>query len=249
MAKSTVVPSGFFFQGLDLSGDIGAVNTIAGGPNVMDITGIDKSAIERVPLLRSGEISFNSWFNPSASQSHPTFSALPTSDVNVMVALPLVALGDAAACLVGKQVDYNENRQQDGSVVFTTQVLSNAYGVEWGQLLTAGKRSDSSGTNPTSGLDDLAGSPTSTDFGATMYAQVFSFSGTSITFTLRDAATEPTYAAVTGGASSAINAVGGYRWSTSSTQNIRRFLTIGTSGTFSQCTFAVAVVRHRVAVI
>lgn len=78
-----------------------------------------------------------------------------------------------------------------------------------------------------------------------MYVHVFSFTGTSITFTLRDAATEPTYAAVTGGASSAISAVGAQRWATSATQTIRRFLAIGTSGTFSECTFFAAVVRHR----
>ena len=94
------------------------------------------------------------------------------------------------------------------------------------------------------GLDDLGGSPTSTAFGATMHVQVFSFTGSNITFTLRDAATEPTYAAVTGGASSAMTAVGTQRWATSSTQTIRRFLSIGTSGTFSQCTFAVSVSRH-----
>lgn len=133
--------------------------------------------------------------------------------------------------------------------MFSVDIIGNGYGLEWGQMLTANKRQDTVATTPTSGLDDLAGTPTSTAFGATMYVQVFSFTGTSVTFTLRDAATEPTYAAVTGGASAAMTAIGAQRWSTSSTQTIRRFLSIGTSGTFSEVTFAVAVVRHRTATI
>lgn len=243
-----------YLDGYDLSGDIGAVNTIAGGPAVLDVTGIDKFANERIGGRRDGSMSFNAWFNPTiTTQEHARLSTLPRTDVQAMCRLASVpgtpALGDWAACLVAKQVNYDPARAADGSLQFSVDLQANGYGLEWGQALTAGKRTDTVATNPTSGLDDLISPATTSAFGATMYVQVFSFTGTSITFTLRDAATEPTYAAVTGGASSAITAIGVERWSTSSTQSIRRFLSIGTSGTFSEATFAVAVVRHLAATI
>lgn len=253
MAKQSGLGAALYLDGFDLSGDVGAVDKIHGGCATLDVTGLDKLAYERIGGLRDGDISFKAFFNPTITvQEHARLSTLPRTDVDAMVELwtpGAPALGDYSACILGKQVNYDPARAADGSLIFSVDIIGNGFGVEWGQSLTAGKRQDTTATNPTSGLDDLAGSPTSTAFGATVYAQVFSFAGTSITFTLRDAATEPTYAAVTGGASSAITAIGAYRWSTATGQTIRRFLSIGTSGTFSECTFAIAVVRHRVATI
>lgn len=254
MAKVSGLGAALYLDGYDLSGDVGAINSIAGGPALLDVTGIDKLAYERIGGVRDGKLSFSAFFNPTITvQEHARLSTLPRTDVMAMARLASTpgspALGDYAANILAKQVNYDGARGADGSLMFSVDLEGNGYGIEWGQALTAGQRTDTAATNPTSGLDDLGGAPTSTAFGATVYVQLFAFTGTSVTFTLRDAATEPTYAAVTGGASSAMTAIGVQRWSTSSTQTIRRFLSIGTSGTFSNAVFAVSVVRHLAATI
>ncbi len=253
MAKQSGLGALLALDGFDLSGDIGAVNSIAGGPALLDVTGIDKFASERIGGQRDGKLSFNAWFNPTiTTQEHARLSTLPRTDVNAMLYLPSptgIAIGDAGIGIIGKQVNYDMQRAADGALMFAVDIEGNAFGLEWGQLLTAGKRSDTVGTNPATGLDDLVAPATTSAFGATVYIQVFSFTGTSVTFTLRDSADNTTFAAVTGGASGAITAIGATRLNTTSTQSIRRYLSVGTSGTFSQVTFAVVVVRHLAASI
>ena len=251
MAKSGGMGDRLYLGGFDLSGDVGSIQTINGGhPSVLQVTGISSSGVERLLAQRSGEITFNSFWNDAAGGAHVVLDDLPRTDVGVTY-FHGHALGLATASMTALQVDYNPVRGPDGSLVATTQALSNhtGLGLVWGGMLTNGQETDTTGTNPTSGWDDLAGSPTSTDFGATMWVHLITFTGSNITFTLRDAATEPTYAAVTGGASAAMTAVGYQMWSTGATQNIRRYLTVGTSGTFSNAVFVVGVARHRTAVI
>lgn len=48
---------------------------------VQDITGIDKSAMERLPLLADFSITLNIVFNPSANQSHDVFKTVPSTSV------------------------------------------------------------------------------------------------------------------------------------------------------------------------
>lgn len=237
-----------YLNGIDASGDVGSVGVIRGGPAALEVTGINAAAIERVGGRRSGEITFNSWFNPTGA--FLTLNDLPTSQVGVSYAHRGV-LGNPICTLYGYQVNYDPTFGADGSLEFTTQALSSGpmNALEWGVQLTAGLRTDTTGTNPTSGVDDLAGSPTSTNFGATIWVHLTALTGTNVIFTLRDAATEPTYAAVTGGAATSMTAIGYQRWTTSSTQNIRRFLSIGTSGTFSSATFIVGVQRHLTATL
>lgn len=252
MAKLAGLGANAYVGGYDLSGDIGAVQNVQGGPNLLIVTAIDKSAEERVTGIKSGSLQFASWFNPSALQQHVAFSPLPTTDVVSMFAMKAgasFAIGDECAQIIGKQVDYQANRQQDGSLAFTIDMQSNGWGLEWGNLLTAGKRTDGSATNGTS-WDDLAGAPTSTAFGMSAYAELFAFSGTSVTITVQDSADNVSFAAITGLAfpawSSAPQAA---RQSTSSTATIRRYLRVATSGTFSNAVFAVSVTRHLTATL
>jgi hypothetical protein len=59
------------------------------------------------------------------------------------------AIGDPAACLVGKQINYDFTRPQDGSLTIAVNAQGNAYGLEWGDLLTAGQRTDTGAANGT----------------------------------------------------------------------------------------------------
>ncbi|MDX3643099.1 hypothetical protein P1P70_27595, partial [Streptomyces sp. MB09-02B] len=72
----------------------------------------------------------------------------PTTDRHMLWATG-TTLGDPAACMVGKQIDYNPTRGADGSLTISVSSQANAYGLEWGDLLTAGQRTDTGAANGT----------------------------------------------------------------------------------------------------
>lgn len=54
---------------------------------VQDVTGVDKSAIERILLLADFSINLNGVFNPAANMSHAVLSTVPSTSVNRTVTL------------------------------------------------------------------------------------------------------------------------------------------------------------------
>lgn len=149
MAITGGLGQAFFYGGYDLSGDTGSADNINGGlVGTQDITTIDLSAYRRIGLLRDGGISWASFFNKAAGRAHERLGALPTADQHLMWATSST-LGAPAACLVGKQINYDPTRAQDGSLTIAVNAQGNAYGLEWGDLLTAGKRTDTGATSGT----------------------------------------------------------------------------------------------------
>src|SRR5262245_6606678 len=136
MAKSSGLGANCYVGGYDLSGDIGAMNSIRGGPSPLVVTGINKSAFERIGGTRDGAMEYMAFFNDAAGQAHPVLSPLPRND-QIMTYCHGTTLGNPAAAMIAKQVDYNGTRGTDGSLTFTVSALSNGYGVEWGRQLTA----------------------------------------------------------------------------------------------------------------
>ena len=246
MAKGSGLGDNLYVGGYDLSGDVGSLQSIRGGPGLLDVTSINRSAFERIGGLRDGEISFNSFFNDAAGQQHLALRGLPTADVHLMYCRG-TTLGNPSACLVAKQINYDPSRPADGSLTFQIQALANAFGLSWGKLLTAGKRTDTSATNGT-GVDFGSGSLA---FGLSAFLQVFSFAGTSVTVTIQESSDDgggDAYAAVTGGAFAAASGITAERIETSLSQTVERYLRVVTTGTFSSAVFAVMVNRHEVAV-
>jgi hypothetical protein len=243
VAKQSGLGMNCYISGYQISNDTTALGTIRGGHAVIDVTGIDKSAYERIGGLRDGEISFTTAFNVAAGQEHPALSTLPTTDAHVMVTVG-TAIGSEAACCVAKQVNYDPTRGQDGQLTFAVQALPNAFGLEWGNLLTAGVRTDTTTTNGTA-LDGTA----ATSFGWQAYCQVFSVTGTSVTVKLQDSADNSTFADVTGGGFAAVlaGARGQERIVSASGATLRRYVRAVTTGTFTNAQFAVSVVRNQVA--
>lgn|SRR5512139_148895 len=149
MAISNGLGQAFYYGGYDLSGDTGSAEDIGGGlVGTQDITTIDLSAFKRVGLLRDGRISWGSFFNKAAGRAHSRLSALPTADQHLMWDTGR-SIGDPAACLIGKQINYDPTRAQDGSLTIAVNAQGNAYGLEWCDLLTAGQRTDTGATNGT----------------------------------------------------------------------------------------------------
>lgn len=242
MSKQSGLGDNLYVAGYDLSGDIGSLSRIGGGPAALEVTGINKSGYERIGGLRDGAMEFTSYFNPAAAQAHPRLASLPSADVILTYARG-TTLGNQAACLVAKQIGYDGTRGDDGALTFSVAAQANGYGIEWGQQLTAGKRSDTTATNGTS-IDTTA----SVSFGAQAYLQVFSFTGTSCTVTIQDSADDASFANLTGGGFTAATGITSQRIETGRTQAVRRYLRVATTGTFSQCTFSVVIVKNATAV-
>lgn len=244
MTKTAGLGDRLFVGGYNLSGDVGAVTRIGGGPAPLDVTGIDKSAMERIGGRRDGGIEFTAFFNPANNQAHPVLSGLPTGDVVVTYGRG-TTLGNAAACVVAKQINYDGTRAADGGFTFAVQALANGYGLEWGVQHTAGERTDTAATNGT-GVDGAA----SSTFGLQAYLQVTAFTGTDVTVKLQesndDGSVDP-YADTTGGAFTAVTAARTtQRIATATGQTVKRWLRVvtTTSGGFTSATFVVVVVRN-----
>lgn len=245
MAKQSGLGDALLVGGYDLSGDIQAIDSIHGGPSPLTFTGIDKSAHERKGGIRDGAISATTYFNAATGQAHPVLSALPTTDVIVTYCRG-TSLGNAAACIVAKQIGYDPTRADDGALTLKTEAQANGYGLEWGVQLTAGKRTDTDETDGTS-VDLGTGSTT---HGLQAYLQVTAFTGTDVTITLQessDDADSDAFADVTGGAFTQVTSgPTTQRIATAASQTVERYLRVvtTTSGGFTSVTFNVVVRRN-----
>ena len=114
----------------DISNDVTSLGVNV-GQNLMDITGLDKSAMERLIGLADGSFAVAGVFNPSANQAHSVFSNR-SGTRTATYAIGGNTQGNSVLsmeCLVG---DYNQNRTADGMVSFTaTLSLSNGTTPTW----------------------------------------------------------------------------------------------------------------------
>jgi hypothetical protein len=95
---------------------------------VQDVTGVDKSAIERLLLLADFSITLNGVFNDDAA-SHSVFSTVPST--SVARTTTLVVSGQTLANEV-LYTDYQLTRNADGSLPWTAPgVLSNGTVPTW----------------------------------------------------------------------------------------------------------------------
>jgi len=240
MAKQNGLGDNFYVGGYNFSGDVASLESIAISRGVLPVTGIDKSAMERLHGLKDGGFDFTSFFNPAAAQAFPVLKTLPTTDV-VCSYFRGTTIGNPACSCVAKQINYDGNREDDGTFTFKASVQGNGYGAEWGRMLTAGPRTDTTATSPATGVDTLA----SASFGAQAYLHVFAFTGTSVTVTLQDSADNSTFAAIaTPMAFAAASAIGTQRITIPNTTTVRRYVRAITSGTFSNAVFAVNFVKN-----
>lgn len=255
MAKQSGLGDALYIAGYDLSGDINALGNIGGGPAALDFTAIDKSAFERRGGVRDGRLQMTSFFNPGTlpDQAHARLKNLPTADV-VAAYFRGTALGGPSANIVAKQLNYDGTRGDSGEFTFAVEAAANAYGLEWGRSMTAGKRTDTTGTNGV-GVDFGVGSPPLFDgsglFGLQAYLHVFALTGTSVTVKLQESSDNgvgDTWADVTGGGFTAATGPGAQRIETARGQTVERYLRAVTTGTFSNAVFAVSVARNDVAV-
>ena len=120
MAKRSGLSQQFYFQGVDMSGDTGSIDTLSTPRGTQDVTGVDKNAHEVLLTQSDGAISWSSFFNDESGGTHLTLGALPTTDVQIMYETG-VTLGDPAFCAVVKLIDYAPSRGADGSLTIAVR--------------------------------------------------------------------------------------------------------------------------------
>jgi hypothetical protein len=242
--KTSGLGDDLFVGGYHVGGDIRDV-MVNGGPGLLDVTDITQSAHSRLGGLRDGHMALTSYHDPAAGQSHAAFSRLPTADVILTYCRGQV-IGNPAACLNAKQINYDPTRANTGELTFKIQADGNAYGLEWGIQLTAGARTDTGATAGTS-YDTLA----SASFGGQAYLQAVSFVGTDVTVTVQDSADNVTFANVTGMAFTQITGSTplAQRITIANNATIRRYVkaTTTTSAGFTSLVFEVVLVKNQTA--
>lgn len=96
---------------------------------VQDVTGVDKSAMERLLLLADFSITLNGVFNDAASMSHAVFKTVPSTSVARTVSLAVSGQTLANECLF---TDYQLKRGSDGALTWTAPgVLSDGQVPTW----------------------------------------------------------------------------------------------------------------------
>jgi hypothetical protein len=245
VTKRNGLGQGLWISGVDCSGDTGAWS-IATPKAVQDITGIDKYATERLALARDASVTCQQFFNPSAGSAFQTtranaLSQLVNHDVAIIVGS---ALGEPAFAGRFREPNTPYTRNADGSFTFSVEFTGNGYAGEWGHLLTAGKRTDTTATAPATGVDFNADGGASTAFGWQAWLHVFAFTGTSVTVTIQDSADNSSFANLTGGAFTAATTITSQRLEGGRTATVRRYLKVNTTGTFSNAVFGVSFTRN-----
>jgi len=87
---------------------------------VQEVTGIDKSAIERLLLLADFSITMNGVFNDAADKSHVTFKDVGSTSVTRTVAIAVSGQTMNNECLI---TDYQLTRGDDGSLTWSAPAV------------------------------------------------------------------------------------------------------------------------------
>lgn len=96
---------------------------------VQDVTGVDKSAMERLLLLADFTVTLNGVFNDAANLSHAVLKTVPSTSVQRTVTLSISGQSLANECLFS---DYSLTRAADGAFTWTAPgVLSNGAVPTW----------------------------------------------------------------------------------------------------------------------
>lgn len=116
-------------SGQDLSNDIQSCE-VAVPRGVLDVTGVDKYAYERLLGLADGSATFNTIFNDAANKSHAVFKTIPASTA-VSRTCVLVHSGQTLTMEL-LLTDYPLSRGDDGKLTSAVPgVLANGVAPAW----------------------------------------------------------------------------------------------------------------------
>lgn len=243
MAKQSALGANLFLGVYDLSGDVGAIQSISSPRGVFGVTGINASAEERILGRRDGNLAFSGFWNTTSGQIFDALSAMPSTDVLATVAIPAsgaFAVGDVGCAINGKQINFDPTFGEDGSLAVTTEIKANGSALEWGRLLTAGKATIGTGTVNQTGIDH--GAQTTTGWAA--YLHVISLASGTMGVKLADSTDDNTYNDLTGGAFTSVTGATSQRIAGSVSATVERYVRLTTTGTHGAAVMAVLFVRY-----
>ena len=239
MAKTSGLGVRLYAAGYDLNTDVNAISGIGSSQELLDVTSLSKSAMERIIGVADANVSVNGYFDSATGRSHAAWTSnsnkIPTADQNVIVTMG-TSRGDAACGFVAKQGTYNVDRSPGNAIATTvTYDLADGNGLNWGVILTDGpEQTDSSATNSAS-VDNAA----STSNGAIGVISVESIASGSAVVKVQESADDGTwtdlitFSTVSGRTSEALSMSG----------SVARYLRIQSSGTFSNLLFVAQIAR------
>lgn len=237
--KVTGLGDNFYISGFDVSGATSALSKISGSVTPLEYTDITQSAHARLGGVRDGQIAFTTFLDTTLTTgAHALYSQLQTTDL-IANYFRGTTIGNPAAGMQAKQLDYNFTRAANGMLSAQIQLDANGFGLEWGTMLTAGKRTDTSAT-----AGPVYDNGASFAFGAQAYLQVFAFTGTDVTVSVQHATTSGgTYSDIIPFTQITSTSPQAQRATVSNTTTIKEFLkvTTVTTGGFSNLQFAVMV--------
>jgi len=164
MAKQSGLGQKLYVQGYDISTDTSSLSNVGYMQELLDTTGINVSASERVTGLESSQMTVNGWFDVADDKSHEAYlvsNKLPGTDRAVTYLIG-DAITEPAFFLNAKQAEYNITRASGSALATTASFASNATsaagdGVQFGVMLDGGSTTYSSSTNGTT-VDQSASS-------------------------------------------------------------------------------------------
>jgi len=179
MSKRSGLGNQLYVGGYDISGDVGALSNLSTPRGEQNVTGIDKSANERIQLLVDGDISFDTFFNDATDQIHDALSTLPTTNRQGMF-LVSTTRGEPAFAMNAKQINYDWSRAAEGSLTGTTQLLqADGNPPAWGESI-AMKETIASAGDITGYID------VQTTSGVVAFLQIFTLGSGTPVITLQD---------------------------------------------------------------
>lgn len=246
MAKSTGLGMRLYVDGHSLGNDISAIGALGGGPAMIETTGIDKEAFERIGGRRDGRIDVTAYFNPDsvaagdpADRAHAVLSPLPTADRLITIAH--IASGETWSS-IAKQIGYDPTIAADGAISIAVNAQPNGYGVEPGVLLTSAGVAEQSGPGSLASVD-LGTDPL--DFGLQAHLHVLELDGTDATVTLQgssDDGAADAWSDITGGVFTEVTAApASERIQTARDLAVERYIRVITTGTFTNLMFVVSI--------
>jgi hypothetical protein len=239
MGKDSGIGNALYISGIDVSGEAQKWD-VSSPVQTLDVTGLRKAANERIGGQRAGTFKWSSHFDP-LSAGYAALSLLPRTDA--VTTLPWrEVIGQPALNTVTLQIGYDPIRDEKGQVLFGVEEQTNASWSDWGVMATSGKRVDTAATNGP-GVDH--GAAPTMPWGLQAYLHVFALTGTNVVVKLQhssdDAVGDP-YTDIAGAAFTSVTvAPNGQVVVTARNLQIKRWVRVVSSGTFTSATFSVAV--------
>ena len=239
MSKITGMGSKLFLDGINITGQVGAIDTLAAPLSVGVCTDISQLGFARQGLLRDGLLEFSStWLN--ADGAHTKLDDLPTVDVSAVVAMP-AGVGNIMARLGAKQVNYDMDRPEDGSLNTKVQCVgSDGLGLEYGIQLSAGDE-DFTGTAQTASTDNAVATT-----GGALFVVCTEFTGTTLDVDLQQSTDDgagDAFANIDASASLTVTVEGSQRSTIGAAVGVERYVRANISGTFTTATLLIGYTR------